>query len=121
MERKEGVGEERGGDSISQIKGILGYPQREKSRRLHTRSTSPSLCPRSHSACRAEGHMTGDLGSDSEIMAVSWIIHLERLAELAWWKGSREHKQRELRNGTSYGPDPSFLWPWLLKGTNPIF
>ena len=32
--------------------------------------------------------MTGDPGSDSKIMAVSWIIHLEQLAELAWWEGS---------------------------------
>lgn len=60
--------------------------------------------------------MTGDPGSDSKTMAVSWIIHLEQLAELAWWEGSRERAQRELK-----GHGPSSLWPWLLKGTNPIF
>lgn len=59
--------------------------------------------------------MTGDPGSDSKIMAVSWIIHLEQLAELAWWE-ELEREQRELK-----GHGPSSFWPWLLKRTNPIF
>ena len=65
--------------------------------------------------------MTGDLGSDSEIMAVSWIIHLEQLAELAWWKGSREHKCREEGNGIGSGPCPLLSVARAFKGNKSYF
>lgn len=60
---------------MSQVKGILGCPQREKS--WPPGSLAISLCPKGHSAYWAERHMTGDLDRGSEITAVNWIIHLE--------------------------------------------
>lgn len=118
---KEGVGEERRGYSTYLLSQRILRLSSKREIQAPPHSSVTPLCPEVPVPAGQRGHKTGDPGSDLKIMAVSWIIHLEQLAEPAWREGSREREQRELRSGPALGHGPSSPWSWLLKGTNPIF
>ena len=112
---KEGVGEERRGIlHISQVRGFLGCPPREKSSHLPTAQALPSA---QRSQC-LPGRGTHDWWPRQ------WFENhgseLDNPFRAAGWTGlvggQLEREQRELK-----GHGPSSFWPWLLKRTNPIF